>query len=34
MIRDEKYYVVELLAAVLKDRQPRPPALGCDSDVV
>ncbi|WP_270507274.1 nucleotidyltransferase family protein [Eubacterium limosum] len=34
MIRDEKYYVVELLAAVLKDRQPRPPAPGCDWDVV
>ena len=34
MIRDEKDYVVELLAAVLKDRRPSPPAPGCDWNMV
>ena len=34
MIKDEKDYVVELLAAVLKDRRPEPPAPGCDWDAV
>ncbi|WP_195269379.1 nucleotidyltransferase family protein [Eubacterium sp. 1001713B170207_170306_E7] len=34
MIRDEKRYVVELLAAVLKDRKPEPLEPGCDWEAI
>lgn len=34
MIKDEKRYVVALLAAVLKDQPPEPPAPGCSWDKI